>query len=66
MLMQVARAYRDVEGLGDAASFNSVESTLYVLDRGVKFALNVNLQDDAAANQEAAIGLAKDIMATCR
>jgi hypothetical protein len=66
MLMQVARAYRDVDGIGDAASFNSVESTLYVLDRGVKFAVTVNLDDDAAANRDKAIGLARQIVETCR
>jgi len=65
ILMQVARAYRDVDGVGDAASFNTEESTLYVLDRGVQFSLLVSLSDDADANQAAAVSLAKTLMATC-
>ena len=65
IMMQVARAYRDVEGVGDAASFNTVESKLYVLDRGTMFAVTADLSADADANQRTAIEIAREIMARC-
>ena len=64
-LAEVTRAYRDVPGVGEAASFNTVESALYVLDRGVSFRVTANLSDDADANQAKAIELAKKVMESC-
>jgi phenylpyruvate tautomerase PptA (4-oxalocrotonate tautomerase family) len=65
VIAEVTRAYRDVAGVGEAASFNTVESKLYVLDRGVSFAVLADVSDDPDANERLAVGLARQILANC-
>lgn len=63
---EITRAYRDVDGVGDAASFNTAESKLYVLDRGVEFGVVADVSADPDANQKVAIDIATQILAACR
>jgi len=65
MFAKVAMAYEDVAGLGDAASWNSFERKLYVLDNGVEIALTVDLSADEAVNKEKAISILKQLLSKC-
>jgi hypothetical protein len=65
MFAKVAMAYEDVAGIGDAASWNSFERRLYVLDRGVETSISVDLSDDNSINKEKAIEIMKNILAVC-
>jgi hypothetical protein len=62
---EIAQAYSDVEGVGDAASWNSVEKRLYVLEKGVQFSISIRMSDDDEVNKAQAIQLAKEIIAKC-
>lgn len=62
---KIGAAYRDIEGLGDAASWNTVENRLYVLDKGVEISLTVELSSDESANKEKAIALVKELLTKC-
>jgi hypothetical protein len=62
---KVAMAYEDVKGLGDAASWNSFERRLYVIDNGVEIAVSVDLSNDESVNKEKAIAILKNILKTC-
>ncbi len=63
---EITRAYREVPSVGDAASFNTIESKLYVLDRGVSFAITADVSDDAERNQGIAVALAQQVVDACR
>lgn len=65
VLSEVTKAYREVGGIGEAASFNTFERSLYVLDRGVRFRVTADLSDDADADEKKAIELARRFMAKC-
>ena len=65
MFAKVAMAYENVSGLGDAASWNSFERKLYVLDNGVEIALTVDLSADEAVNKEKAIAILKQLLSKC-
>lgn len=65
MMAEITKHYRDVPGLGDAASFNTYEMRLYVLDRGVKLQITADLGPDADANQAKAVAIAKAALARC-
>lgn len=62
---QVMQAYTPVDGLADAASWNTHTNTLYVLGGGAKFEVGVNVNDDTNVNKELAIRIAKDMLAKC-
>lgn len=62
---QVAQAYSEVRGMGDAASWNSFENRLYVLDNGVALAVTVKLSDDTNDNKARALELAKKLLSAC-
>ncbi len=65
MLVEIAKAYRRGDGLGDAAPFNDKTMELNVLDRGVALQLRVDVSDDAAVNAKAATSLAKRLLGRC-
>lgn len=62
---KVAMAYEDISGLGDAASWNSFERRLYVIDSGVEISVSVDLSYDEAVNKEKAIVILKKLLAVC-
>ena len=62
---KVAMAYEDVAGLGDAASWNSFERRLYVIDNGVEIAVSVDLSYDESVNKEKAIAILKNLLKVC-
>lgn len=62
---KVAMAYEDVTGLGDAASWNSFERRLYVIDNGVEFSISVDLSNDEAVNKEKALAMMKKLLTIC-
>ncbi len=62
---EIVKAYSDVEGLGDAASWNSVEEALYVLENGVQFQITLRVSEDGSTNKLKAIELAREILAKC-
>jgi hypothetical protein len=66
MIGQVAKAYSPVAGIGEAASWNSVENSLYVYTGGVELAVTVDLSEDEQVNKNKAIGLMKTLMARCK
>lgn len=66
MFKEIAKAYSDVSGLGDAAAWNSIEKRLYVLDDGVELSVSVDLSDDAEADKGKAIELARKLLAKCQ
>ena len=63
---KVAQSYREVRGLGEAASWNAVERRLYVLDNGVEISVSVDLSDDDAVNEQKAIVLMKQLLSKCK
>jgi hypothetical protein len=65
MFAKIGAAYRDVGGLGDAASWNAIEHRLYVLDKGVEISLTVELTSEESVNQEKAIALVKALLLKC-
>jgi len=65
MAGKVAQSYSEVSGLGDAAAWNSYEQRLYVLDRGVEFAVAVSAGEDENVNKEKSVALAKKILNIC-
>ncbi len=66
MFKEVAKGYRNVEGLGDAAVWNLATNELTVLDNGVQFELSVDAKGDPKENQAIAIALAKRILDKCK
>ncbi len=65
MMAEITQHYRDVPGIGEAASFNTFEMRLYVLDRGVRLQITADLGADADANQAKAVAIAKSALARC-
>ena len=66
MFSKVSKAYVVVEGLGDAARWNTITKEMLVLQNGVKFELTVNVSDDIDKNKSVAINLAKQILEKCK
>ena len=62
----VSKAYINIEGLGDAAVWNSKTNELNVLQNGVKFSLVTDVSNDKEVNKEIAISLAKIILDNCK
>ena len=63
---EIAKAYIKVEGLGDAAVWNTKTNELNVLQNGVKFTLVTDLSNDKEVNKGLAISLAKIILDKCK
>lgn len=66
MFAEVAKAYAPVEGVGEAASWNSVENCLYVFNNGVEMAVIVNISADESVNKDKAVLLMRKLMEHCR
>ncbi|MBK0382585.1 hypothetical protein I5M32_06380 [Pedobacter sp. SD-b] len=64
-LMKILGAYEPVNGLGDAASWNTLEKRLYVLKDGVCFYIETDLSDKPDINKEKAIEAARAVLAKC-
>ncbi len=65
LFTKAAKAYSDVTGIGDAASWNSFESKLYVLSNGVQFCVRVDIGDEAKEKEKALI-IAREILNKCK
>lgn len=63
---EISKAYIKVDGLGDAAVWNTKTNELNVLQNGVKFTLVTDLSNDKEVNKEVAISLAKIILDKCK
>lgn len=63
---QINKAYTVVDGLGDAARWNTLTKELMVLQNGVKFELTVDIDSDMEKNKSVAIDLAKQILEKCK
>lgn len=61
---EVSKAYVTVNGIGDAAVWNTITQKLYVLSKGVKFSVLVELEN-AAENKSKAIVVAKEFLRAC-
>lgn len=66
IVAKVAQAYQDVEGIGDAASWNSVENRLYVLDKGVEISVTVEISNDEKENKAKSITLVQQLLSICK
>ncbi len=62
----VAKSYVAVDGLADAATWNTFANTLNVITNGVHFELNVEISADNADNKKVAIAIANKILAVCK
>jgi len=62
----VSKSYTDVEGLGDAAAWNSYANTLNVLQNGVQFELYVLVSNDGEENKKTAIAVAEKVLEVCK
>lgn len=62
----VTEAYEKVDGLGDAAVWNTQTQELIVLQKGVQFEIRVNINDDNEVNKTTAIQLAKIVVEKCK
>ena len=62
---KVGKSYTNVEGLGDAATWNTHTNDLNVLQNGVQFELNVNISNDNEKNKGIAISIAKVLLSKC-
>ncbi len=62
---EVAKAWQVLEGLGQAARWNTRTQELVILQNGVQFALRIDISNDSARNKSVAMGLAKEILAKC-
>lgn len=65
-MADIAKAYVDVEHLGDAAVWNTKSMELIVLKNGVKFNIEANVSNEMEHNREVAISLAKIILEKCK
>lgn len=66
MLVDIAKANRKVSGAGESAVWNDKTMELQVFERGVGFTVRVDATDDAPANLDKALALAKKVLARCR
>ncbi len=62
----VAKSYRNVEGLGDAATWNTHTNTLNVLQNGVQFELYVEVSNEQEKNRKVAIDIAGKLLDRCK
>ncbi|MNL64035.1 hypothetical protein D3C87_1882110 [compost metagenome] len=62
---KIGAAYQDIDGLGDAASWNTVENRIYVLEGGVLISLTVDLSAEESFNKQKAIELVKALLLRC-
>ena len=62
---EISKGYRSIEDLGDAAVWNIATKELTVLDNGVQFEVQVDVDDDVERNKTIAIILAKKILNKC-
>jgi hypothetical protein len=63
---KVGKSYTPVEGLGDAATWNTYSNNLNVLQNGVQFELSVDVSNDQEKNREVAIAIAKLLLKKCK
>lgn len=61
----VSKSYSTVDGLGDAATWNSFTNSLNVLQNGVQFELYVDVSIENEENKNLAIKVAKQVLAKC-
>lgn len=66
MAQKVTQSYSPVDGIGDAAVWNTKENTLYVLTNGAKFQVTAEVSGDEAPNKKVAISTAKMIVDRCK
>lgn len=62
---KILKAYRPVDGVGDAAAWNEVSEKLHVLKDGVKVEIGVNLSDDTEVNKAKAIEITRMVLGKC-
>lgn len=65
-LKEVSQSYIKVDGLGDAAVWNTQTQELVVLQKGVQFEVRANINDNTETNKAAAMQLAKIILNKCK
>lgn len=66
IIKEVSRGYRTVDGLGDAARWNTVSKELVVLQNGVQFLIASDISDDNEKNRSVAIELARIVLNKCK
>jgi hypothetical protein len=66
IIKDVSRGYRTIEGLGDAARWNTVSRELVVLQNGVQFMIHSNVSEDNEKNKSVAIELARIVLNKCK
>lgn len=66
ILKDIAKAYVNIEGVGDAAVWNTVTNEMIVLQKGVQFKLEVNVSGEDSKNRSTAVTLAKQILEKCK
>lgn len=64
-IKNVSKGYRTVEDLGESARWNIVTNELVVLQNGVIFTINSEVNDDTEINKKVAVELAKIILDKC-
>lgn len=62
---QVAQSYIVVDGLGDAARWNTLTNEMVVLQDGVQFEIVANISDENDRNRSVATDLAKQVLSRC-
>jgi hypothetical protein len=62
---EVTKGYQSVEGLGDAACWNTRTKELFVLSKGVKFEIRTDISEEDEANKKLAITLAQKVLQKC-
>jgi len=65
-LKNVSQAYVKVDGLGDAAVWNTQTQELVVLQKGVQFVVMANINDNTETNKATAMQLAKIVLNKCK
>lgn len=65
-IKEISKGYKKVEGLEDAAVWNTVTNELYVLQNGVKFEIRSDISNDDKKNKSVAIALAKIVLNKCK
>jgi len=66
IIKDVSRGYRTIDGLGDAARWNTVSRELVVLQNGVQFMIHSNVSEDNEKNKSVAIELARIVLNKCK
>lgn len=65
VIKEVGKANTVVEGVGDAAVWNTVSNELYVLQNGVKFQVRAEVSEDTGKNKAIAMEIARRILKKC-